>query len=194
VQPFVLDGPPGTPPAGHGRWQGADAPSARAASLASSAALPHPPGGSVYPAQLGGGDPYGNPYVNAYGIPCAAGGVPLASVAEGVYPAQCPFGGPVGRKNRGRLAPLRGSGAARPQGALRAIDPSACPRSWRTYGPRRLRRQSQPDLAATQGGRWDAGPANLALDRRGQGCCGDPDGEESTWQPTAGIRQRPTGC
>jgi hypothetical protein len=33
--------------------------------------------------------------------------------------------------------------------ALRAIDSSACPRSWRTCGPRRLRRQSQPDLVAT---------------------------------------------
>jgi hypothetical protein len=34
--------------------------------------------------------------------------------------------------------PPRGSGA------LRAIDASARPRSWRTFGPRRLRRQSQP--------------------------------------------------
>jgi hypothetical protein len=37
----------------------------------------------------------------------------------------------------------RGSGAARPSGALRAIDSTAWPRSWRTCGPRRLRRQSQ---------------------------------------------------
>jgi hypothetical protein len=42
------------------------------------------------------------------------------------------------------MAPLRGSGTARPSGALRAIDPTACPHSWRTFGPRRLRRQSQP--------------------------------------------------
>jgi hypothetical protein len=41
------------------------------------------------------------------------------------------------------LCPFGGSGAAAPQGALRAIDPSARPRSWRTFGPRRLRRQSQ---------------------------------------------------
>jgi hypothetical protein len=46
----------------------------------------------------------------------------------------------------------RGSGAAAPGGALRAIDPSAWPRSWRTFGPRRLRRQSRPALVATQGG------------------------------------------
>ena len=45
-------------------------------------------------------------------------------------------------------------GVERPgrEDALRAIDPSACPRSWRTCGPRRLRRQSEPDLVATQGG------------------------------------------
>jgi hypothetical protein len=39
--------------------------------------------------------------------------------------------------------PPRGSSAAAPRGALRAIDRSACPRSWRTCGSRRLRRQSQ---------------------------------------------------
>jgi hypothetical protein len=43
----------------------------------------------------------------------------------------------------------RGGGAAAPSGALRAIDPSARPRSWRTFGPRRLRRQSMPALVAT---------------------------------------------
>ena len=37
----------------------------------------------------------------------------------------------------------RGSGAAAPGGALRAINSSARPRSWRTFGPRRLRRPSQ---------------------------------------------------
>jgi hypothetical protein len=35
--------------------------------------------------------------------------------------------------------------------ALRAIDASACPRSWRTFGPRRLRRQSEPALVTTRG-------------------------------------------
>ena len=39
--------------------------------------------------------------------------------------------------------PLGGSGAAAPSGALRAIDSSARPRSWRPFGPRRLRRQSE---------------------------------------------------
>ena len=46
--------------------------------------------------------------------------------------------------------PPRGNGAAAPQGALRAIHSSACPRSWRTCGPRRLRRQSQACLVAAQ--------------------------------------------
>jgi hypothetical protein len=69
---------------------------------------------------------------------------------QGYLRWSCPRGGPVGRKNRGRLAPLRGSGAARPNGALRAIDSSACPRSWRTAGPRRLRRHlSLPWLPRT---------------------------------------------
>src|SRR5512133_668146 len=48
-----------------------------------------------------------------------------------------------------RMAPLGGSGAAAPSGALRAINPSARPRLWRTFGPRHLRWQSQPDLTAT---------------------------------------------
>jgi hypothetical protein len=46
--------------------------------------------------------------------------------------------------------PLRGSGSDRPQGALRAIDASARPRSWRTFGPRRLRQHfSLPWLPRT---------------------------------------------
>jgi hypothetical protein len=48
--------------------------------------------------------------------------------------------------------PPRGSGAARPQGALRAIDPSAWPHSWRACGPRRLRRQFELLPVATQRG------------------------------------------
>src|SRR5215217_3466776 len=43
------------------------------------------------------------------------------------------------------IAP-RGSGTARPHGALRAIDSTARPRLGRTAGPRRLRRQSESDL------------------------------------------------
>jgi hypothetical protein len=44
-----------------------------------------------------------------------------------------------------RMAPLGGvvRPAAAPSGALRAIDSKPCPRSWRTFGPRRLRRQPQ---------------------------------------------------
>src|SRR5919108_2649722 len=52
-----------------------------------------------------------------------------------------------------------GECAAAPSGdALRAIDPSAHPRSWRTCGPCRLRRQSQPDLLPASEARHD-GPA-----------------------------------
>ena len=54
---------------GHGRWRGGDAPSARAASLASSAALPARPGPTVAKAL----DPYVIPYVNPYVIPYAQG-------------------------------------------------------------------------------------------------------------------------
>jgi len=46
-------------------------------------------------------DPYGIPYVNPYGIPCATGGVPHPSPLTGICPAQDPRGGPVSRKNRG---------------------------------------------------------------------------------------------
>jgi DNA-binding transcriptional ArsR family regulator len=48
--------------------------------------------------------------------------------------------------------PPWGSGAAAPSGALRAIDPSAQPRFGPAFGRRRLRRQSEPALVATQGG------------------------------------------
>jgi hypothetical protein len=53
AQPFVLDGLPGPGRAGHGRWQGVDAPSARAASLASSAALPVPAPGPLQAEAVG---------------------------------------------------------------------------------------------------------------------------------------------
>jgi hypothetical protein len=67
-------------------------------------------------------------------IPTRTGRVPLASVAEHNCPVHIPSGG-VERPSR--------------VDALRAIDPSACLRSWRTRGPRRLRRRSQPVLVAT---------------------------------------------
>jgi hypothetical protein len=70
------------------------------------------------------------------------------------------------------VMPPRGSGAAAPSGALRAIDPSARPRSWRTYGPSRLRRQSQPALAVT-GPEQDGADADLLSHGR------PPDGSNS---------------
>ena len=139
---------PGPRRAGHGRWQGGDAPSARAASLASSAALPLAPGNGPDPARLGGGDPYVNPYVNPYVIPYALG-VRTPHRPEAGSPVVRPPRGASRPQNPRPTSPPRGSGADRPQGALRAIDSSACPRSWRTCGPRRLRRQSQPGLFAT---------------------------------------------
>jgi hypothetical protein len=125
-----------------------DAPSARAASLASSAASHYEPG-LLRSTVL---DPPGIPPGNPRGIPPAPDGGPRPSSLGRIAAGRCPFGGPVGRKTRGRLAPRRGSGAAAPSGALRAIDPSARPRSWRTFGPRRLRRHSDTARIATQGG------------------------------------------
>jgi hypothetical protein len=55
-------------------------------------------------------------------------------------------------------APRAYHAAGRHRGALRAIDASARPRSWRTFGPRRLRRQSELALAVTQGGRAGGTP------------------------------------
>jgi hypothetical protein len=100
-------------------------------------------------------DPYASRYASPYASPYA--GHPRTPSPSGgrITAGHAPVGGPVGRKNRGRLAPLRGSGAAAPGGALRAIDPSARPRSWRTCGPRRLRRQSQRAVVATQSDRYE---------------------------------------
>jgi hypothetical protein len=65
VQPFALDGPPGTTPASHSPWWVVDAPSARAASLASSAALPtHRATASPGPAS--GPRPYASPHASRY--------------------------------------------------------------------------------------------------------------------------------
>ena len=62
---------PRPPATGRGGWW--DAPSARAASLASSAALPRPPDDAAHRARLRGRDPYVNLYVNPYVIPYARG-------------------------------------------------------------------------------------------------------------------------
>jgi hypothetical protein len=81
-----------------------------------------------------------------------------------------------------------GSGAAAPQGALRAIDPSACPRSWRTFGPRRLRRQSQACPGRRSGWYGMTGPSvswgsleqHTVIDgRRSERHTGRPD----RWRP-----------
>jgi hypothetical protein len=84
-------------------------------------------------------------------FPTRWGCVPLASLAERISAGQYPSWGQSAAKPR-LTGPPQGSGAARPSGALRAIDSSAWPRSWRTCGPRRLRRQSQPALVATYSG------------------------------------------
>jgi hypothetical protein len=111
---------------------GRDAPSARAASLASSAALPHPPGRRPHPAQRQGLDPTSM----ATSLSTRWGCVPLPAVAGVVCPAQIPLGGMERPRRKVRFAPL--IHAARP-------------RCWRTCGPRRLRRQSQPAPVATDG-------------------------------------------
>jgi hypothetical protein len=88
---------PGPRLAGHGRWRGWDAPSARAASLASSAALPVQRRTAVVKAA----HPYVIPYVNPYVIPYAQG-VRTPGFAGRVHRCwSAPFGGPVSRKNRG---------------------------------------------------------------------------------------------
>ena len=102
---IALDRNHGQPLAGgHGRWQGEDAPSACAASLASSAALPHPPGRRPHPAKLGGWRPYDNPYVNPYVIPCAASGVPFPAWPHLSW--SCPLGGWCGQAEWMRFARL----------------------------------------------------------------------------------------
>jgi hypothetical protein len=125
-----------------------DAPSARAASLASSAACRHEPGVLCSRAF----DPPGNPPVNPPVIPPVTGGGGSPSPLGRIGPGQAPCGGPVGRKNRGRLAPL--GGVERPRRAVRfaRLIHSARPRSWRTFGPRRLRRPSDAARIATTGG------------------------------------------
>jgi hypothetical protein len=129
-----------------------DAPSARAASLASSAALPRPPGDGLTRPRSGAADPPGIPPVNPPVIPPATDGGGHPSALRAVCPAQRPRGGPVGRKNRGRLAPL--GGVERPRRKVRfarLIDRRV--RAFgQAFGLRRLRRHSDADRIATQGG------------------------------------------
>jgi hypothetical protein len=98
-------------------WRVRDAPSARAASLASSAALPVPPNSTI----SRGLDHALGPAL----IPTHVPRVPSRQPKEG-SPLVMPPSGGVERPGR--------------VDALRAIDSTAWPRSWRTFGPRPLRR------------------------------------------------------
>jgi hypothetical protein len=115
---------PGPRRAGHGRWGVKDAPSARAASLASSAALPVPArcrrGRGPRPPTL---DPTRNPTLD----PTPATRVPPRRPGAPFWLVRPPRGASRPQKPR-PTSPPRGSGAARPGGALRAIDSTACPR------------------------------------------------------------------
>jgi hypothetical protein len=151
VQPFALDGLPAPrrPATVGGRKR--DAPSARAASLASSAALPRPPGDPAHSAQLQGLDPYASPYASRYASPYARRWRTPGFGGRGYLGSSVPLRGASRPQKPRPTGPPRGSGASARQGALRAIDSFRRSRSWRTFGPRRLRRQSQPALVATQG-------------------------------------------
>jgi hypothetical protein len=96
-----------------------DAPSARAASLASSAAPCHTPGwlrsGALEPPGIRPGNPPG--------IPPAPDGGGHPSPLGRILPGHVPFGGAGGPPPPGPRGPPRGSGAAAPGGALRVIDP-----------------------------------------------------------------------
>jgi hypothetical protein len=95
VQPFVLDGLPGTPPAGHGRWQGGGR-AFGACCFAGKLRSPAPPTGRrPHLAQLQGlgPDPYVNGYVNPYVIPYALGCVPWLREAR----LSVQFRGPEGQ-------------------------------------------------------------------------------------------------
>jgi hypothetical protein len=131
---------------------GMDAPSARAASLASSAALSRPPGDDPHPAQLPGGDSPGNPPVIPPGIPPATDGGGYRSPLARIAAAQVPFGGPVGRTNRGRLAPL--GGVVQPRRVVRfaRLVHRRGRAFWQAFGLRRLRRQIDAARIAAQGG------------------------------------------
>jgi hypothetical protein len=132
---------PRRPATRRGRWR--DAPSARAASLASSAACP-PTGRCGIPGPAPGAatptlDSTRNPTLD----PTHATGVPPRRL-DGGSPQVAPLRGASRPQKPRPTGPPRGSGAAAPSGALRAIDSTARPRSWRAFGPRRLRRQSHP--------------------------------------------------
>jgi hypothetical protein len=131
---------------------GRDAPSARAASLASSAALPRTPGGG--PHRSGSG--------------AVTLQQPLRQALRHSLRQRWRTPPISTNAHRSSSVPLRGNGASARQGALRAIDSFRPSRSWRTCGPRRLRRQSAPSLVATHGERClDEGRAPASQRPRG---------------------------
>jgi hypothetical protein len=113
-----------------------DAPSARAASLASSAACRWAPGAGRSRAA----DPPGNPPVIVPGIPPATDGGPHLSPLSGVAAGQVPFGGVERTRRKERFARLIDR-------RVRALG--------QAFGLRRLRRQIDADRIVTLGG----GPA-----------------------------------
>jgi hypothetical protein len=155
AQPFALDGLPGTTPAGHPPWSGGGR-AFGACCFAGRLRSPAPPTGRpTQPAQLQSLNPYVNGYVNPYVIPYALGVRTPVLGDRGYLCSSSPLRGPVGRKNRGRLAPL--GGVVRPRRAVRfaRLIHAARPRSWPAFGRRRL---SEPGLVATQRGRQDQAP------------------------------------
>jgi hypothetical protein len=129
-----------------------DAPSARAASLASSAALPRPPVDGLTRPNSEAADPPGNPPVIPPVIPPATDGGGHPTLLAAVRPGQGPFGGPVGRKNRGRLAPLGGVERPRRKERFARLIHRRVRAFWQAFGLRRLRRQIDADRIAPQGG------------------------------------------
>ena len=119
---------PGPRLAGHGRWRVRDAPSARAASLASSAAPPGDGAMGLTRSDSRAAPPTAFPTSTPTSLSTRWGCVPLASLAERISAGHAPLGG-----------------VERPRRVVRfaRLIHAARPRSWRTCGPRRLRRQSQ---------------------------------------------------
>jgi hypothetical protein len=93
VQPFVLDRLPGRRPAGHWRWLVGDAPSARAASLASSAALPAYQATRLARPSSGAATPTLIPTLFSTLIPTRASGVPYRPRSPASVQASAPSGG-----------------------------------------------------------------------------------------------------
>ena len=136
ARPFVLDRLPGPSRAGHGRWRGGDAPSARAASLASSAALPG------YRTRASPGPTPGRRPLRQS----------LRQSLRHSLRRRWRTPSPAGGQDRRRSCPL--GGVERPRRAVRfaRLIHRRVRAFWRTCGPRRLRRRSDPDVVATQGG------------------------------------------